>query len=860
MLALLSLFRTLSLRYLAMRWGRAALIVLSIALGVAMLVSTQLLNQCIDAASSETTMPGADLADLVVTANHRVRLDLADKLRAVPGVAAAEPIIFERVVLPDFDNRAVVLVGVDVASMMRKAGDPARADAAKSLVTEFKIDNPIAAMSARGVVLGKELSDALAKDGKPVAAFHIRAGGLVQTVERAGSVTFGGKLAKLGGFVMAMDVRHAAKVLDQEGKCERIDLTLAPGADVHQVKHAAQAVVGAAAEVKTPEVAGRATREVVGGIRIGFTLCGIGAMVVGLFLVYNALAVSVAERRHDIGVLRSMGATRPQIAWLFAGEAILLGLFGAVVGVPLGWGLARLTFLLARKEMEQLFPSANQPLALTADTVLLALLAGVATAVLAALVPAMQAAGDEPADAVRRVPSAAGRFFRYLQAVASVLMIAAGFSVVLIREYLPKRVGGFGGMVLLLLGLLLAVPLLVGVAARLFQPLARRLFGIETRLAADNLLRAPGRTGVVVGALAAGVALMLQTAGIGRSNEEPVLDWLDRAVSCDFFVVCGDPNTSSNAVLPMQPAVRDELNAVPGVEATMALRYFWPEYNGRVVFMTAMDAKVYHDSNRNKSRLPNLGLFNQLVEPNTCLVSENFAALNHVKAGDTIQIQGPHGPVPLRVLGAIQEYSWTRGTILVDRAFYAKAFDDPLIDAIHVFLDQTDQKAAAEQRVKEFCDRNALVIVTREDFNDLVAGFIRRMYTLAYLQQIAVGVVAALGVVMALLISVLQRRRELGLLRAVGATQGQVLHTVLAEATLMGILGTILGLIAGVPLEWYLLRVVIFEESGFIFPVTVPWRETLILSALAVATATVAGLFPALHAVRLRIAEAIAYE
>jgi putative ABC transport system permease protein len=87
-----------------------------------------------------------------------------------------------------------------------------------------------------------------------------------------------------------------------------------------------------------------------------------------------------------------------------------------------------------------------------------------------------------------------------------------------------------------------------------------------------------------------------------------------------------------------------------------------------------------------------------------------------------------------------------------------------------------------------------------------------------------------------------------------------VLNTVLAEAMLMGILGTILGLLAGVPLEWYLLRVVIFEETGFIFPVTVPWRETLILSALAIATATVAGLFPALHAVRLRIAEAIAYE
>ena len=126
--------------------------------------------------------------------------------------------------------------------------------------------------------------------------------------------------------------------------------------------------------------------------------------------------------------------------------------------------------------------------------------------------------------------------------------------------------------------------------------------------------------------------------------------------------------------------------------------------------------------------------------------------------------------------------------------------------------------------------------------------------------EVAIGVVAALGVVMALLISVLQRRRELGLLRAVGATQGQVLYTVLAEATFMGILGTLLGVLAGVPLEWYLLRVVIYEESGYLFPVTIPWTEALVLSTIAIGTATVAGFFPAIHAIRLRIAEAIAYE
>jgi putative ABC transport system permease protein len=121
-------------------------------------------------------------------------------------------------------------------------------------------------------------------------------------------------------------------------------------------------------------------------------------------------------------------------------------------------------------------------------------------------------------------------------------------------------------------------------------------------------------------------------------------------------------------------------------------------------------------------------------------------------------------------------------------------------------------------------------------------------------------VVAALGVVAALMISVIQRRRELGLLRAVGATRGQVLRSVLFEALLMGLIGSALGVLFGLLLEWYALKVIMLEESGFRFPVTPPWREAAIISALAVTTATVAALLPALRAVRMRIADAIAYE
>src|SRR5262249_36490248 len=149
-----------------------------------------------------------------------------------------------------------------------------------------------------------------------------------------------------------------------------------------------------------------------------------------------------------------------------------------------------------------------------------------------------------------------------------------------------------------------------------------------------------------------------------------------------------------------------------------------------------------------------------------------------------------------------------------------------------------------------------LVALTRAELHEQVRGLIRRLYSIAYAQEFVIGLVAALGVVTALLISVLQRRRELGLLRAVGAAQPQIVRSVLVEAVLMGAIGSLIGLLLGLPLEWFVVRVVLLEDAGFSFPVVIPWVGSAIVIGLALLIATLAGLGPALHAMRLRIAEA----
>jgi putative ABC transport system permease protein len=186
--------------------------------------------------------------------------------------------------------------------------------------------------------------------------------------------------------------------------------------------------------------------------------------------------------------------------------------------------------------------------------------------------------------------------------------------------------------------------------------------------------------------------------------------------------------------------------------------------------------------------------------------------------------------------------------------------DDKRVDVYDVYLSPGADVQGIRRRIARTYVDKGLVVLTHDELQQHIAEMIERLYAIAYGQQIVVGVVAALGVVTALLISVLQRRRELGVLRAIGASRGQVIHSVLAEATLMGVIGTVIGLLVGIPLEWYILHVVILEESGYYFPVTIPWIEAGVIAAGALLIAAVAGLGPAFHAVRQRIPEAIAHE
>jgi putative ABC transport system permease protein len=871
---MLALQRRLSVGYLRQHPTRAILIVISIALGVATLVATRLLNQSVNQQAPEAVNPLAKLADLIVmNAQTGVPRDLAGQLEKayIPGLRDAQPVVLGRVTLPQLDKngRSVWLFGLDWMAARAAAAEAGednpwgieihwreRPDSLSGLV-KFLRRTP----ALVGEQLDRDLSQAVpGGDGE----FEALAASKKRDLTVIGTVRFRDTLALSGGNFVIMDVRQAAPLIfpQRPENVSQINIRVEPGADVEQVRRRVQDYVGDQAEVRTLDSNYQTARDVTGGLELGFDIGGAIALVVGLFLVYNVLSVSVAERRHDIGILRSVGATRGQVARLFLGEAVLLGLAGSLLGLPLGYGLGWLVLRPALGVISDLFvPMEETSLQMSAALMLIAVAAGVSTAVLAALVPSVHAASEEPADAVRRVPRRPRVGYRVLHLAAVSTLLAAGVASVVGRSYLPNRAGVFAGAILLFLSGLVVIPLVTELLGRLLQPVARLCLGTEARLAADNLVRSPGRTGIVIAALATTGGLVFGLAGLIYTTKATVLTWLDESIAADLFLTCGGPISSASLTQPMDEKIGREIKSeVSEVEAAVGIRFHLLDFRDRFIFMLAMDSDAFPQGAQ-RSLARNLAKYPRLREGGTVLVSENFAAQYDVRTGDRISIRGRHGPLELEVIGTMVDYTWSRGTLLVDRGWFKREFGDNMVDIYDVYLRPGSDPEAVRERIEaRWGKKEALYGATRAEVHRGVEDGLTRVYTLGYAQAFIVGLVTLLGVVSALFISVLQRRRELGLLRAVGASRGQVLGTVVAEAALMGLIGGLLGFLMGVVFEWYIVRLILFTEAGLVFPLLLPWLAAGVIFGLSWVLAALVGLWPAYHATRLRIADAIAYE
>jgi putative ABC transport system permease protein len=584
------------------------------------------------------------------------------------------------------------------------------------------------------------------------------------------------------------------------------------------------------------------------------------ALVVGAFLIYNSISVSVVRRRPEIGILRAMGASRSLILLAFLGESACLGFAGGLLGLVLGRVMALGAVRLIGATVKSLYVSSSPaPITLSSSSVVLALTIGVGVAILSGFSPAREAATIAPTEAMAR-----GRReyeVRLRKTRDLLLAVLLGLAAAMISRLPPvgaKPIFGYLSAFLLLGASALAIPAIVSVTMALASDALRHAFGAEGLLASRSLAASLGRTSVLVGALSTAIAMMVSVGIMVGSFRKTVQIWMENRLRADLYLRPAGP-AGADRHPTLSTDIEPQIAALPGVAAVGWLRAYSISYQGLPATLAATNASIASRYGRQEfmSGGSRDQIFERLIQNDNVIVSEPFANKHHVRSGDAITLPIGERSHSFRVLGIYYDYSDERGYVIMDRSTLLKYLPDPAPSSLAVYAASGAKLDDIRRAVERVClGRKVLIFPNRSMLAEGIRIFDRTFAITYALEAIAV-LVAVMGIGGALMALVIDRRRELGLLRFLGAARGQIRRLILVEAGLLGLLANLMGLIVGVLLS--LILIFVINKQSFGWTIRFHWPVAVLLGALSlVYTATVAaGLYPALLALRLEPIEAI---
>jgi putative ABC transport system permease protein len=584
------------------------------------------------------------------------------------------------------------------------------------------------------------------------------------------------------------------------------------------------------------------------------------ALFIGMFLISNAFATAVTQRRSEIGILRAIGATRAQIRWLFLGESALLGLAGSAAGLFIGLLSARaivgpLGALIANvyREAQSVSNVTTEPWLLLAAVAL-----GVVTSMLAASIPARDAARVDPIQALQtgRIHAITWHGDRLRIATAALLGLAA----ILCLTLSESRVVFYAGYSALIAASLLLGPSLSFTVAKGIRPLLKWLRPVEGALAGDSLIQSPRRTSGCVVALMMSIALVIGFEGMGRANYQSIVEWAETVLNPDLFVV---PSQSLDTRAARFPAsMESEIAALPGVERVQALRNAHVTFRDRPTMVVVFDMNSMSQTVRRRPVAGDLDeMYRLSASGQGLLVSDSLAELQRLRLGDTIEIPAPYGTIRLPIVGIIIDYSDQQGSILLDRNVFTKFWKDDSANMYRVYVRPQARVADVRRAIFEhYAGRRQVFVLTNAELKRHIVSVIGQWFGLTSIQIAVAVLVAILGIINTLTVSITDRRREFGVLRAIGAVHAQVRGTIRIEAVSVAAIGLLLGFALGAINLFYVLEIIHRDVAGLRLDYDYPVNVALALLPIMFIAAFVASVGPAESAVRGSLVEALEYE
>jgi putative ABC transport system permease protein len=660
-----------------------------------------------------------------------------------------------------------------------------------------------------------------------------------------------------------MDIAAAQNVLQRFGRVDRVLIHVPPTSKLEQWQKFISSALPPGVEVRPRGTGTIENRKMLAAFRWNLRLLSYIALIVGGFLIYNTISVSVVRRRPEIGIARALGASRNSVLVAFIGEAACFGLTGAILGLPLGRAMAAGAVKLMGATVDALYVSSTPgAIALTWNSVLLALTIGLGVAIASAYSPASEAAGVSPIEAMargRREFTARMHKWRDLF-FALVLGGAAGLA-----SRAPavggKPMFGYLAAILLVASATFAIPALVDVVASGGSRFFGKILGVEALLASRSLAASLRRTSVLVAALSTAIAMMTAVGIMVGSFRQTVVTWMNGELPADLYIrPAGNPSTDRHPILPVD--LPEKISQLPGVAAVDRLRAYEISYDGLPATLASIDIRAQRGSHESDffSGRPAGQVFSELQEQNVVVVSEPFTSKHHVKAGDFITLSLGNARPQFRIADVYYDYSSERGNILIDRETLLKYLPDPAPSNIAVFVAPgVNPEAVRREILRAASDYRILIFSDREIRGQAIRIF-DRTFAITYALEAVAVLVAVMGIAGALLALVIDRRRELGLLRFLGASTAQIRKLILVEAGLLGLLANFAGFALGFLLS--LILVFVINKQSFGWTIHFHWPLAVLLGALTVvyAATVLAGLYPARVAERLNPIEVVVEE
>lgn len=848
------LLKLISWPYIRKHLLRWILTVAGIVLGVAVFVGMHTANQSVLYAFRHTVDQIAGATQLQVSAGETgFDENVLDRVQSVPGIRVAVPVI-EAVVSTGLNGQGNVLIlGVDMT------GDRSLRDYDLKGSDDASIDDPLVFLAQPDSLM---VTDTFAREN------HLGIGSKVPMSTMEGQKLFtvrgimksGGLTSAFGGNLAVMDVYATQKVFGRGRKFDRIDLAVEDGARVDDVRVNLQNALGPGFQVEEPSARGQQFESISRIYSLTANITSAFALFIGMFIIYNTFQIAVTQRRAEIGILRALGATRRQIRTLFLGESAVAGLFGSIAGLLLGILIARGMTGYIGALLGEVYGIAEKAEEISTNPALMtfAVVLGIVTSVVAAFIPARNAARVDPVRALQKgkyqqLSAGENRARRIAALIVAALAVGCATGG-------RHRVLFYLGDALAVLAALLLTPALALWVARALRPLLKWLRPVEGTLAADSLLQAPRRTSGAVAALMLSLALVVALGGLTRASYDSIFKWLTVALNPDLFISPSESLTARSFRFPESMA--NQLRTIPGIAEVQSVRDARIEVRGTPIMFVATDVEAL----RHRATLPPVAgdrteMFRLTAAGKAILASENFALLRGYKLGDVVDIPSPSGVLHLPIAGIVTDYSDEQGAILMDRALYKRYWNDDTVNVFRVYLAPGAAEADVKRRILEkFSSQRRLFVLTNREVRRYILRLTDQWLGITYVQIAVAVLVAVLGIVNTLTVSIADRRRELGVLQAVGGLRNQVRRTIWLEALAIGMIGLILGLAFGALQLYYSLRISAEDIAGLRLDYEYPYQISLVLLPVILAVAFISSIGPAESAVRGSLVEALEYE